>query len=107
MQSTNVHIGFSIIFARISDGIGRSRAFIFAWILFSSFSLASGLAQSMNQLIIFRAIQGIGGSGLFSLTMIVLPEVSPARLWGIISGLVGMCLACSFIVGMVNGILPR
>jgi MFS family permease len=67
--------------------------------MFSGFSLASGLAQSMNQLIIFRAMQGIGGSGLFSLTMIVLPQVSPVRLWGLVSGLIGMCFACSSIAG--------
>ena len=53
----------------------------------------------MNQLIVFRAIQGIGGSGLFSLTMIVLPQVSPVKLWGLMSGLVGMCFACSAVVG--------
>ncbi len=92
-------IGFSVIFARISDGIGRKSAIVVAWILFSGFSLASGLAQSMNQLIVFRAIQGIGGSGLFSMAIIVLPEVSPVDLWGLMSGLVGMFFACSSVVG--------
>jgi MFS family permease len=107
VQSTKVYIGFCIIFARLSDGIGRKEATILAWILFSGFSFASGLAQSMNQLIIFRAMQGIGGSGLYSMTTIVLPQISPVRLWGIVSGLIGMCSACSSIIGTSNGNSPR
>lgn len=74
-------------------------AVVIAWILFSAFALASGLATSLNQLIVFRALQGIGGSGLFSLTMIVLPEISPAKHWGLMSGLVGICFGSSSIVG--------
>lgn len=101
VQSAKTCIGFSVIFARLSDGIGRKMAIIVAWVLFSGFSLASGLAKSMNQLIVFRAIQGIGGSGLFSMTMIVLPQVSPVRLWGLMSGLIGMSFARSSVVGMI------
>jgi MFS family permease len=82
-------------------------ATILAWILFSGFSLASGLAQSINQLIVFRAIQGIGGSGLFSMTMIVLPQISPAKLWGLISGLIGICFACSSVTGADNASSSR
>lgn len=92
--------GFSVIFARFSDAIGRQMALLVAWILFSAFSLASGLSSSLAQLIIFRALQGIGGSGLYSMTMVVLPEVAPPRQWGLVSGLMGVVFACSSIVGM-------
>jgi MFS family permease len=106
VQSTKAYVGFSVIFARLSDGIGRKGAILLAWILFSGFSFASGLAQSMNQLIVFRALQGIGGSGLYSMTTIVLPQISPVRLWGIISGLIAMCSACASVIGMGNGNSP-
>jgi MFS family permease len=51
----------------MSDGIGRQEATIIAWIFFGAFSLGSGLATTPNQLIGFRLLQGIGGSGLYSM----------------------------------------
>ncbi|KAF5664184.1 multidrug resistance 3 [Fusarium circinatum] len=59
---TLAYLGCAIVFARISDIVGRRDAFIAAYIIFFVFSLASGFAQSINQLIAFRALQGIGGS---------------------------------------------
>ena len=40
---------------------------IAAWIIFTGFSLGCGLAATLEQLIAFRALQGVGGSGLYSL----------------------------------------
>jgi MFS family permease len=60
---TLAYLGCAIVFARISDVVGRRDAFIAAYIIFFIFSLACGFAQSLNQLIAFRALQGIGGSG--------------------------------------------
>ncbi|KIN05353.1 hypothetical protein OIDMADRAFT_39623 [Oidiodendron maius Zn] len=97
------YMGFSLIFARMSDGIGRKWAVITAWVLFSGFSLASGLAQSMNQLIVFRAIEGIGGSGLYSMAMIILPQITAVRLWGVVSGLIGITFAFSAVFGPLLG----
>ncbi|KIN02299.1 hypothetical protein OIDMADRAFT_103461 [Oidiodendron maius Zn] len=97
------YMGFSVIVARLSDVISRKSAAILCWVLFAGFSLASGLAQSLRQLIAFRTIQGIGGSGLFSLPLIILPELAPKRLWGLMSSFMGVSLACSYIVGPVLG----
>ncbi|KFY42310.1 hypothetical protein V495_04564 [Pseudogymnoascus sp. VKM F-4514 (FW-929)] len=97
------YMGFAVIFARISDGIGRKGASILAWVLFAAFSLGAGLATSINQLIAFRTIQGIGGSGLFSLSMIVLPQITPVRLWALMSSLVGMSFAFSYVLGPILG----
>ncbi|KAF4629376.1 hypothetical protein G7Y89_g8774 [Cudoniella acicularis] len=97
------YMGFSIIFARVSDAIGRKSAILIAWFIFCVFSLASGLANSLGQLIVFRIIQGVGGSGMYSMTMIVIPQVTPARHWGAVSGLMGAVFACSSITGPVLG----
>ncbi|KAF5984660.1 major facilitator family transporter [Fusarium bulbicola] len=59
---TLAYLGCAIVFARISDIVGRRDAFIAAYIIFFVFSLACGFAQSIHQLIAFRALQGIGGS---------------------------------------------
>ena len=40
------------------------QSFLAAWTIFTAFSLACGLAQSVNQLIAFRALQGVGGCGV-------------------------------------------
>lgn len=58
-------LGFAVAFARISDVIGRRSAFFVAHVFFVLFSYASGSAKTLPQLIAFRALQGIGGSGPF------------------------------------------
>lgn len=60
---TLAYLACAVTVARLSDIIGRRNAFIVSHALFLSFSLACGFAQNINQLIAFRAVQGIGGSG--------------------------------------------
>src|SRR5712691_6013107 len=48
------------IFGKLSDLYGRKRFFFLGLIVFMGGSILSGAAQNINQLIIFRAIQGIG-----------------------------------------------
>ena len=57
-------VGCAVLVARISDVVGRRVVFLGGYALFIIFSLACGWAQSLNQLIAFRALQGIGGSGM-------------------------------------------
>ncbi|KAF4995437.1 hypothetical protein FGRMN_5118 [Fusarium graminum] len=100
---TLAYLGCAIVFARISDVVGRRDAFITAYIIFFIFSLACGFAQSLNQLIAFRALQGIGGSGLYSLTMIMLPEISPESIKSHMGALVGLVITISGVLGPVLG----
>ena len=62
---TLTFLSCAALFARISDVVGRRVAFATAYAIFIAFSLASGFAKNMNQLIAFRALQGLGGSGKF------------------------------------------
>jgi hypothetical protein len=43
--------------------------------------------------IVFRAFQGIGGSGIYSMVMVVIPEIVPLPKLGLASGGVGAMLA--------------
>ncbi|KAI5242309.1 hypothetical protein E4T42_07733 [Aureobasidium subglaciale] len=61
-------LGFLVVFARCSDIFGRRSSFMTALIVFLVSSTACGAAQTMLQLIVFRAFQGVGGAGLFTLT---------------------------------------
>lgn len=117
---TLAYLGCAIVFSRISDIVGRRAAFIAAYIIFFVFSLACGFAQSLNQLIAFRALQGVGGSGmynntllelmmsliklgLYALTMIMMPELSPDNLKQHMAALVGLVITVSGVLGPVLG----
>ncbi|KAF4507046.1 hypothetical protein G6O67_005722 [Ophiocordyceps sinensis] len=100
---TLAYLGCAVTFASFSDVIGRRNAFVVAYVIFFCFSLACGFAQNLPQLIAFRAFQGIGGSGLYSLTMIILPEVCPHQLRQYIGSIIGIVIAGSGALGPVLG----
>jgi EmrB/QacA subfamily drug resistance transporter len=54
--------GFLLLGGRLADRLGRRRMFIAGMVLFALASLAGGLAQSELQLIVARAIQGLGAA---------------------------------------------
>ncbi|KAG5986047.1 hypothetical protein E4U54_005650 [Claviceps lovelessii] len=100
---TLAYMGCAVVFARVSDLTGRRDALAAAFVLFVAFSLGCGWARSMPQLIALRALQGIGGSGLYSLAMIVLPETSPPHLRRHISAAIGFVVAMAGVLGPVLG----
>ena len=99
-DTENLIQGFAIIFTRLSDGVGREAAVITAYLLFAGFSLGGGLAQSLDQLIVLRVFQGIGGSGLYSMLMVIGPEITPVQYRGALSGMIGMVLAIGSVLGI-------
>lgn len=64
---TLANLGTVVVFARVSDIVGRRNAFMAAKVMFSLFSLACGFSQNLPQLVAFRALQGIGGAGKSSI----------------------------------------
>ena len=56
--------GFLLLGGRAADLIGRRRLFIAGLIVFGATSLIAGLAQNPEQLIVMRALQGLGGAML-------------------------------------------
>ncbi|KAH9888648.1 MFS general substrate transporter [Xylariomycetidae sp. FL2044] len=95
------YLGFAIGFAKMSDIYGRRGSICVAWLLFSGFSIGCALASTMPQLIVCRAFQGIGGSGLSSLGQIALFEVGLAD--KACGALIGITLAVSYVLGPVVG----
>ncbi|KAL2210825.1 putative MFS multidrug transporter [Sarocladium strictum] len=100
---TLAYMGLSVFFARISDVVGRRDAFLAAYVIFFAFSIGCGFAQNMHQLIACRTLQGIGGSGLYSLTMIILIELSPVRFRAALATVVGVVMAIGGVLGPVLG----
>lgn len=56
-----------------------------------------------NESIIFRAFQGIGGAGLYSLAMAVMTEVTPGKRAGFVAALAGSTFALASVLGPVLG----
>jgi len=67
------------LLGKLSDLYGRNRVFQSTLALFVFGSLLCGLAQSMGQLIFFRAVQGLGGGAIQALAFAILGDILPPR----------------------------
>jgi EmrB/QacA subfamily drug resistance transporter len=67
------------IYGKLSDLYGRRPLFVSAIAIFLIGSVICGAAQSMGMLIGGRAIQGLGGGGLISLSMTIMADLVPPR----------------------------
>ncbi|MFF7725946.1 MFS transporter [Streptomyces sp. NPDC008001] len=63
------------LYGKLCDTLGARKVFLSAVAAFLVGSALCGAAQSMAQLIAFRAVQGIGGGGLMSVTMVVIAQL--------------------------------
>ena len=67
------------IYGKLSDIFGRRPLFIIAIVIFLVGSVAAGFADSMYQLAIFRALQGIGAGGLMALPLAIMGDILAPR----------------------------
>jgi EmrB/QacA subfamily drug resistance transporter len=67
------------LYGKLSDTYGRRRLFLVAIVIFLAGSLLCGTAGSMTQLILFRALQGLGAGGLLVLAQSSIGDVVPPR----------------------------
>jgi EmrB/QacA subfamily drug resistance transporter len=67
------------LYGKLSDLYGRRPFFLTAIALFIVGSLLSGTAHSMYELAAFRAFQGLGAGGLFSLALTIIGDIVPPR----------------------------
>jgi EmrB/QacA subfamily drug resistance transporter len=91
------------LWGKISDLYGRKLIFQIAIITFLAGSLLAGLAQGISELILFRAIQGLGGGGLFALALATMGDVVPPRERGRYGGYFGAVFGTSSVLGPLLG----
>jgi EmrB/QacA subfamily drug resistance transporter len=91
------------LYGKISDLYGRRPVFQFAIVTFLIGSFAAGAAQTMDQLIIFRALQGLGAGGLMSLTFIIIGDIVSPRERGRYQGYFGAVWGISSVAGPLLG----
>jgi EmrB/QacA subfamily drug resistance transporter len=91
------------LYGKLGDVWGRKPLFLFAIVVFLIGSALCGLAQGMTQLVLFRAVQGIGAGGLFPLSLAVIGNIVPPRDRGRWQGLIGAVFAAASIAGPAIG----
>ena len=91
------------LYGKLGDAHGRKPLFIVAITIFLVGSALCGLAQNMVELVVFRAIQGVGAGGLFPLTLAMVGMIVPPRDRGRYQGLIGSVFAAASIIGPLIG----
>jgi EmrB/QacA subfamily drug resistance transporter len=82
------------IYGKLADLYGRKPIFLFGTAVFLLGSILSGAAQSMEQLILFRAIQGLGAGAVLPMVLTIIGDIfelqERARVQGLFSGVWGL-----------------
>jgi EmrB/QacA subfamily drug resistance transporter len=91
------------IYGKLGDLYGRKRVLQVAIIIFLIGSALCGLSQSMTHLILFRAIQGLGGGGLMVTTQAVVGDIIPPRDRGRYQGIFGAAFGVASVAGPLLG----
>ncbi|GGU92899.1 MFS transporter [Streptomyces albospinus] len=91
------------IWGKLGDMYGRKGVFLTSIVLFLIGSALSGMAQDMNQLIGFRAVQGLGAGGLMVGVMAIMGDLIPPRERGKYQGMMAGVMAIAMIGGPLVG----
>ena len=100
-------IGVSL-FARLSDIHGRRNIYMLALTIFGLGSLWVALSHQFNSLLVGRAIQGFGASGIFPVASALVGDLYPPEKRGQILGIIGAVFGLAFMVGpFIAGVLLK
>ncbi|NYI07971.1 MDR family MFS transporter [Allostreptomyces psammosilenae] len=91
------------IWGKLGDLYGRKGVFMSAVVIFLVGSALCGVAQDMNQLIAFRALQGLGAGGLMVGVMAIIGEMVPPRERGRYQGVMAAVMPIAMIGGPLVG----
>jgi EmrB/QacA subfamily drug resistance transporter len=91
------------IAGKLSDLFGRKRVILVGVVIFAVASLFSGLSGSIEQLVIWRAVQGIGGGIITANAFTIIGDLFAARERGRWQGLFGAVFGLSSVIGPVLG----
>jgi EmrB/QacA subfamily drug resistance transporter len=91
------------LYGKLGDLYGRKVLLQTAIVIFLVGSALCGISQNMTELIVFRAIQGLGGGGLFVITIAVVGDIIPPRDRGRYQGYFGGVFGVSTVIGPLLG----
>ncbi len=91
------------LYGKLADQYGRRPLIFTALITFLVGSVLCGLAQDMTQLIVFRAIQGLGAGGFMPLSQIIIGDLVPPAERARRQGSIAVVFAVTSVLGPVLG----
>jgi EmrB/QacA subfamily drug resistance transporter len=91
------------LWGKLGDQYGRKKLFQTAIVIFLVGSALCGMARNMPELIVFRAVQGLGGGGLMVLSMAIVGDLVSPRDRGRYQGLFGAVFGATSVLGPLLG----
>ncbi|MFK4104636.1 MFS transporter [Streptomyces sp. NPDC019531] len=91
------------VYGKLGDLLGRKGVFQFAIVVFVIGSALAGRAATMDQLIAFRAVQGVGAGGLMTGVQAIIADIVPPRQRGRFMGLIGAAFGLASVAGPLLG----
>ncbi len=108
----SIYVLFNLVgvsfFARLSDIFGRRNIYIVSLLLFGLGSIVVSFSGDYTALLLGRAIQGFGASGIFPVASAVVGDIFPKEKRGRILGLIGAVFGLAFLIGpIIAGVLLK
>ncbi|KAF4968689.1 hypothetical protein FSARC_3975 [Fusarium sarcochroum] len=97
------YTGFLTIYAKLSDVFGKKTMLLSALLIFTVFSGLCGATNDVVDLIILRAFQGIGASGIYSMILALAPGLIPLRKYPRYMGIISTVFITASVLGPILG----
>jgi len=91
------------ILGKLSDIYGRRQIFLWGIAAFVAGSWLAGFARTMPELVVMRALQGLGAGAIFPMSFAIVGDLYPPHERGRIQGLIGVAFAASSLIGPLAG----